>query len=118
MADIVASLDRRGHKGVITALSRHGQLPGQHAERVAPSFGNFLIDPSRTAVQLLCAVRETVDRAEAQGLPWQSVFDALREQGRGIGWHWSRLNDEGQCAIFVLIGMPGGSASRRKSRQY
>jgi uncharacterized NAD(P)/FAD-binding protein YdhS len=84
MADIVASLDRRGHKGVITALSRHEQLPGQHAERVAPSFGNFLIDPSRTAVQLLCAVRETVDRAEAQGLPWQSVFDALREQGRGI----------------------------------
>ena len=93
MADIVASLDRRGHKGVITALSRHGQLPGQHAERVAPSFGNFLIDPSRTAVQLLCAVRETVDRAEAQGLPWQSVFDALREQGRGI---WMALEPSEQ----------------------
>ena len=39
-------------------------------------------------------------------------------KGEGSGWHWSRLNNEGPCAIFVLIGMPGGSASRRKSRQY
>ncbi len=88
MADIVASLDRRGHSGPITALSRRGQLPGEHADGAPPNFGNFLIDPSRTAVQLLRAVRKTVAMAEVQGLPWQSVFDVLREQGRGI---WTML---------------------------
>ncbi len=99
--------------------TRFGNAFWKHADRVAPSFGNFLIDPSRTAVQLLCAVRETVDRAEAQGLPLAiRVRRPARTRARDSGWHWSRLNNEGPCAIFVLIGMPGGSASRRKSRQY
>ncbi|HVI28224.1 FAD/NAD(P)-binding protein [Hansschlegelia sp.] len=87
MADIVASLDARGHCGPIRAISRRGLLPRPHAE--APGeFGAFAKAPSRTALALLGHVRKTIRLAEAEGRPWQHVIDACRAQGRAI---WAAL---------------------------
>ncbi len=88
MADIVASLEARGHEGKVTVFSRRGQLSAPHPPASTMPFGDFLARPSRTARSLVAKIRVTVAAAEARGLPWQSVFDTLRQQGHGI---WSAL---------------------------
>ena len=108
MADIVASLDRRGHRGSITALSRRGQLPAQHPPAASPDFGDFVTAPATTTRHLVRAVRAAVVEAEAQGLPWQCVFDALRNQGRGI---WAAL-EPGERRKLALRLRPFWDARR------
>ena len=90
MADIVASLDRRGHIGRIHAVSRHGLLSRGHAP-VAEPIGNFTIEPNRTARGLLRQVRAQIAAAARQGLPWQAVIDAVRRDGFEV---WSALETE------------------------
>jgi uncharacterized NAD(P)/FAD-binding protein YdhS len=84
MADTVAMLDQAGHGGSIHAISRRGQLPHPHAEHVWPPYGTFNEPPCLTASALFQQVRETVGHARADGMPWQSVFDALRSQATAI----------------------------------
>ncbi len=84
MADIVASLHRRGHAGPITAISRRGQSPRGHAMAERPMFGDFEMRPARTALALLAQVRETLAAAQRAETNWQSVFDALRCQAQPI----------------------------------
>lgn len=80
-ADIVASLRTRGHVGRITLLSRHGLRSRGHAAVASEPYGDFVSEPSRTALSLLRRVRSAVKRAAAEGLGWHPVFDALRLQG-------------------------------------
>lgn len=87
MADIVASLALRGHRGAITAFSRRGQRSAIYPPQNATAFGDFLAHPARSARALLHNARETVKRAEHEGLPWQVVFDRLRDQGQEIWFH-------------------------------
>ncbi len=89
MADIVASLEQRGHRGSITAISRRGQISAEHPHPPVAGFGDFLQEPSQTARKLVRFVRVMVKEAATHDLPWQSVFDALRYQGRGI---WAALD--------------------------
>ncbi|MGE3875261.1 MAG: FAD/NAD(P)-binding protein [Parvibaculaceae bacterium] len=78
MADMVESLLSRGHRGAITAVSRHGLL--------AQPQGLFGVDfdlldgagPPASALALLRLLRERARDAEHQGLGWQPVADALR----------------------------------------
>jgi len=84
MADTVATLDARGHRGPITAISRRGQRSHSHAATHVEPFGDFVTRPSRTALDLLRRVRVTA-RA---GRPWQGLFDRLRVQGPDI---WKAL---------------------------
>ena len=93
MADVVASLDRRGHVGQITAFSRRGQLSRGHAQLPPPvPFERFkaLALPA-TVLGLLREVRRQVEAATAW--PWQSVFDDLWANGQRI---WQRLDIEEQ----------------------
>ncbi len=83
-ADIVASLTARGHHGPITTISRRGLRSRGHAPFATEPFGDFTSAPFRTARSLLAGVRRTVRDAEASGLPWHPVFDALRLQGLTI----------------------------------
>ncbi|MEP7456523.1 FAD/NAD(P)-binding protein [Phyllobacterium sp. SB3] len=85
-ADIIASLDRRGHHGRITALSRHGYRSRGHASAVNDSFGSFGKDI--TARTLLRNVRQTLACAKNEGLSWHPVLDALRDQAPSI---WGSL---------------------------
>lgn len=88
MADSVASLDARGHKGPIIAISRRGQRSRGHAPVNAPARGDFVSEPARTALQLLRNVRAAVRDAAREGVTWHPVFDALRTQGQSI---WKAL---------------------------
>jgi uncharacterized NAD(P)/FAD-binding protein YdhS len=80
MADVVASLERKGHAGPITAISRRGQRSRAHARKPVEPYGDFLTPPSRTALDLVRRVR----RAVRPDRPWQGLFDCLRTQGLGI----------------------------------
>jgi uncharacterized NAD(P)/FAD-binding protein YdhS len=58
MADVVTTLQRRGHRGPIVALSRHGLLPRAHGE----------YPPTQIALRTLAPVVDD----------WRSLIDALR----------------------------------------
>lgn len=87
-ADVLATLSARGHRGQITALSRHGWRSRPHGPSQAETSADFAQAPSRTALQLLQQVRRAVQADAAQGLTWHAVFDRLRAQGPAI---WAAL---------------------------
>lgn len=91
MADAIASLERRRHRGPVLAVSRRGQLSRGHAVPAPPPSGEFRTDPERTALGLSRRVRREVSHAAERGLPWQAVLDAVREQAPAI---WGALPDE------------------------
>lgn len=85
-ADIIASLDKRGHCGPIIALSRHGYRSRGHAPTPADAYGTFGNDV--TARSLLQRVRQTLELANNDGWSWHTVVDALRDQAPSI---WDAL---------------------------
>lgn len=97
MADTVATLQRRGHRGPITALSRHGLLPQPHAvEPTAP----IALPPTVLQAMNSGDVRLLL-RALRTLLPilpdWRSLVDALRPYHQA--W-WKALPQE-QRARFL-----------------
>lgn len=84
MADIVASLDRQGHRGHITAVSRRGLRSQSHATSQMEPFGDFSEDPEHTTLALLRRVRRAIADASEEGLTWHPVLDQLRLQGTEI----------------------------------
>lgn len=86
--DVIASLRAHGHRGRITLLSRSGLLPRCQAAGDFSPHGEFDLDTVSTARDLLRTVRSTLRDVTEDGLPWQSVFDALRHQGQRI---WTLL---------------------------
>jgi uncharacterized NAD(P)/FAD-binding protein YdhS len=89
MADAVASLDRVGHIGTITAFSRRGLLPRGHAAAALLPFDHFKSTKSPdAALDLLRLVRHGVSVAERDGLPWQAAFDDLRSNASRL---WQAL---------------------------
>lgn len=87
MADVVASLDQRGHRGPIYAFSRRGLASRGHASSPYEPFGDFT-SSATSALALLRAVRETIVLAQRQNIPWQPVIDAVRAQAWSF---WPRL---------------------------
>ncbi|MFT3974119.1 MAG: FAD/NAD(P)-binding protein [Amaricoccus sp.] len=87
-ADVVASLDRLGHRGRITALSRHGLRSRGHGVVEHPSEADFATDPAQTAVSLLRRIRAAVAADAALGQSWHATLDRVREQGPAI---WAAL---------------------------
>jgi len=87
-ADVIATLDRRGHRGRITALSRHGYRSRGHAMTPVDPVGDFTSQPSRSATVLLRRIRATLADAARQGHDWHPVLDAVRRQGQAI---WKAL---------------------------
>ncbi len=84
MADTVASLDRLGHRGKITAISRRGLRSQPHDRDNTDAYGDFLQPPSLTALELLRRVRRAIRDAAQEGKPWQAVVDQVRQQGQDI----------------------------------
>lgn len=80
-ADMVAELDRRGHRGRILALSRRGLRSRGHPDVRGEPFGDFASAPATTALGLLRTIRAMLAAARAANVNWQSVFDQLRLQG-------------------------------------
>lgn len=90
-ADTVAELDRRGHRGRILAVSRHGLRSRGHPDIRGAPFGDFASTPATTALGLLENIRSTLAMADAIDVNWQSVFDQLRLQGPLL---WSALEPD------------------------
>jgi uncharacterized NAD(P)/FAD-binding protein YdhS len=95
MADVVASLDRQGHRGTIVALSRRGLRSRGHPAQPSEPFGDFT-RPALRASALLRKVRATIREAAAQGLSWHGVIDAVRGQAQTF---WPKLAREEQGRI-------------------
>jgi len=87
-ADVIASLELRGHKGPLTAISRRGLRSRGHAAVRQEPFGDFASQPSTTAVDLLRSVRAAIREAEGEGRSWHAVIDQVRAQGRHV---WQAL---------------------------
>lgn len=87
MVDVVATLVRNGHRGRIRVVSRHGLMPrphaapGRHGDDVADLLGLGALGRTR-------ALRRLVADAQAEGRPWQWVFDRLRPHGRTLWRAW------------------------------
>jgi uncharacterized NAD(P)/FAD-binding protein YdhS len=98
MADVVATLDRRSHRGPIIALSRRGLLSRGH--NFAPGAAREVFKtalPPATALALSRAVRAQVRQARSEGMPWQSVFDDVRAHALRL---WSALPEAEQRRLL------------------
>ncbi|MER8931180.1 FAD/NAD(P)-binding protein [Mesorhizobium sp. M0700] len=87
-ADVIATLDRKGHRGHIVALSRHGYRSRSQAAMLADPIGDFTTLPSRSATALFRRIRVTILDAKRRGEDWHPVLDAVRRQGQAI---WQAL---------------------------
>lgn len=82
--DALSRLDALGHEGEITLFSRSGLMPRPHDGGGFSPFGEFRSAELTSARKLLAKVRATVTTAQAQGIPWQCVFDALRQHAQEL----------------------------------
>lgn len=87
MADVVASLDRQGHRGSITAISRRGLRSRGHSITTSEPYGDFKTPVAR-ASGLLKQIRSTIADAESQGVTWHAVIDAVRTDAQTF---WPQL---------------------------
>lgn len=88
-ADVIATLDRQGHRGPILALARRGQRSQPYGGTALASDTEFLDPAPLRALTLLRTVRRAVQDAEIRGESWQSVFNLLRRRAQPI---WAALN--------------------------
>jgi uncharacterized NAD(P)/FAD-binding protein YdhS len=89
MADWALTLLHGGHRGPITAVSRHGLLPLEH--RIVPA---AVIDAPQVPFgaslsHTLAWLRRQVRRAEREGGSWRAVIDGLRPHTQRI---WQELS--------------------------
>lgn len=96
-ADAIATLDRLGHRGPITCLSRHGLRARGHHMVTQGSEADFTQPPSLHASALVRRVRDAVAAAAAQGQSWQAIFHRLREQGPQI---WAALDEVNRARLL------------------
>lgn len=88
MADVVAALHRRGHRGQITAFSRHGLLPRSNLVGDYPAWN--VPDVGFTSGKWLRQIRLEIARAAQLQQPWQVVLDDIRSSGQRI---WQALSE-------------------------
>jgi uncharacterized NAD(P)/FAD-binding protein YdhS len=88
MADVAASLLRRGHRGRVTVISRHGLLARKNGPSAAPHDLDFATWPAAPVSTYVKRIRAEIERLEKKGESWRGVFTALREQSERL---WSKL---------------------------
>jgi uncharacterized NAD(P)/FAD-binding protein YdhS len=78
MADAVMQLEKRGHRGAITAISTRGIVSARH--HLGHTYADFSEELKGKAriTDLLKIVRHHVDLAENNGSNWRAVIDSLR----------------------------------------
>lgn len=87
--DVVLTLRQAGHRGLISMISPHGQLPLIDAPVVPyPDF----YDPanSYSPLALLRLLRSEIGKAKAAGVSWQNVVNSLRGHTAEIWQGWSK----------------------------
>jgi len=83
MVDLVLTLDRMGHKGPVTAVSRRGLVPRAHAPGItplpAPEVGEIPKSLSDATAWL---------RARGLGVDWRAAVDSLRPVTQALWASW------------------------------
>lgn len=72
--DVLLRLRELGHRGTITAISRHGVLPGAHAPYAPAPRPAIPADTPRSCIAYLRALRQAI----ASGVEWRAAVDSLR----------------------------------------
>jgi uncharacterized NAD(P)/FAD-binding protein YdhS len=75
MVDVVLRLNQEGHRGRITAISRHGLLPRTRGETFPSTPAIGVGDTLKSALHLFTAMRTAIARQEGD---WRSAIDGLR----------------------------------------
>jgi uncharacterized NAD(P)/FAD-binding protein YdhS len=75
MVDVVLRLKQEGHRGRITAISRHGLLPRTRGETFPSTPAIGVGDAMKGVLYLLSAMRAAIARQDGD---WRSVIDGLR----------------------------------------
>jgi uncharacterized NAD(P)/FAD-binding protein YdhS len=84
MVDVVLSLNRRGHRGRVVALSRRGLRPATHRAVRTVELERGEVPFATPVSQLMRWLRDFVASVEAEGADWRSAIDALRPYTRSI----------------------------------
>jgi uncharacterized NAD(P)/FAD-binding protein YdhS len=72
--DVLLRLRELGHRGTITAISRHGVFPYRHEPHLTASAPAIPVGTAPTCLAYLRAMRHAIQN----GMPWRSVVDSLR----------------------------------------
>ena len=72
--DVLLRLREAGHRGVVTAISRHGVLPNRHAAYTPAKSAAIVAGTPATCLDYLRAVRQAI----GAGAEWRAVIDSLR----------------------------------------
>ena len=83
MVDLVLTLDRLGHRGQVTAVSRRGLVPRAHQAGVTPL-------PAPDAAEIPEALSDAVAwlRARGLGVDWRAAVDSLRPISQALWASW------------------------------
>ncbi len=85
MVDRVLWLLHGGHRGPITAVSRHGLLPLPHRAGIVPdALAEADLPAAPTTAALMHWLRGRAAAAERQGADWRCAFDGLRPHTQAL----------------------------------
>ncbi|MCU0463542.1 MAG: FAD/NAD(P)-binding protein [Anaerolineae bacterium] len=107
--DVLLTLQRQGHTGHITAVSRHGRWPLPHAEPPCELF-DLPADLPNDCMSLVRGIRQWLVEAEHAKLPWQSVMDALRLHTNTL---WRQFGESERCRFSRHL-MPLWNVARHR----
>lgn len=110
MADVVLTLRGNGHRGRIHALSRRGLVSTRHAVAPARPVSRADVPVGAPLSRILSWLRREVRRAEAQGIDWRSVVDALRPHTRAL---WQGMSTA-ERARFLRHARPWWDVHRHR----
>jgi len=91
MVDMAMSLDRRGHRGPITVVSRRGLLSSAHRFVASREISGEAIPFGAELSALLAWLRGLAARMSANGADWRSAVDALRPHTQRL---WRSMSGE------------------------
>ena len=92
MVDALLAARRNGFQGKAIAISRRGQLPRSHAPKgVVPL--NVELPNFKKVSALTQTVRIACEFAQAEGTPWQAVFNGLRPSLQSL-WQDLSLDEQ------------------------
>ena len=89
MVDMLLSLRRRGHRGKLIGISRHGWLPLAHLSGPLPPPWRVDLPEGASPVALCRLLRQALAEAAAAGQLWQAVIDGVRPHVQRIWRGWS-----------------------------
>jgi uncharacterized NAD(P)/FAD-binding protein YdhS len=93
MVDMVLSLNRRGHRGRVIALSRHGFLPSPHRPAAAYAISADTVPFGASLSEVMAWLRAQAEAAIRQGADWRSAVDAIRPYTRDL-WQSMTLEEK------------------------